>query len=236
MRSVTAFRPCWESRDLGFRILDVGFEELAVERFAQNSSSEISISNILDVAHRSHRRRTACRPECPTRFFGRKLRKLTSSRSKSSTTKSKHFLRYDGDAALAQARAIDERRAKNQPVGLLAGLPVAVKDLICTQRRTDDLRLEDPGKLPPAVRCDGHRETAGRRCRVHRPDEHGRVRDGRLDRELRVLPPRAIPGTWPAFPAAPAAGRRPAWRRAWPAFRSAPTPAARSASRPACAA
>ncbi len=43
------------------------------------------------------------------------------------------FLRYDADAALAQARSIDERRAKGQSVGLLGGLPVAVKDLICTQ-------------------------------------------------------------------------------------------------------
>jgi len=45
----------------------------------------------------------------------------------------KAFLRYDGDAAVAQAKAIDERRAKGQPVGLLGGLPVAVKDLICTK-------------------------------------------------------------------------------------------------------
>jgi aspartyl-tRNA(Asn)/glutamyl-tRNA(Gln) amidotransferase subunit A len=43
------------------------------------------------------------------------------------------FLRCDGDAALAQAKAIDERRAKGQSVGLLGGLPMAVKDLICTK-------------------------------------------------------------------------------------------------------
>ncbi len=40
------------------------------------------------------------------------------------------FLRFDRDAALQQARAIDERRAQGQPLGKLAGLPVAVKDLL----------------------------------------------------------------------------------------------------------
>jgi len=41
------------------------------------------------------------------------------------------FLRVDEKRALAQAAAIDARRAKKQPVGRLAGLPVAVKDLLC---------------------------------------------------------------------------------------------------------
>jgi aspartyl-tRNA(Asn)/glutamyl-tRNA(Gln) amidotransferase subunit A len=45
----------------------------------------------------------------------------------------KAFLRYDADAALRQSRSIDERRAKGQTVGLLGGLPVAMKDLICTR-------------------------------------------------------------------------------------------------------
>jgi aspartyl-tRNA(Asn)/glutamyl-tRNA(Gln) amidotransferase subunit A len=47
--------------------------------------------------------------------------------------KVKAFLRFDGNAAVARAKAIDERRAKGQGVGLLGGLPVAVKDLICTK-------------------------------------------------------------------------------------------------------
>jgi aspartyl-tRNA(Asn)/glutamyl-tRNA(Gln) amidotransferase subunit A len=45
--------------------------------------------------------------------------------------KVKAFLRYDGDAALQQAKAIDDRRASGKTIGLLGGLPVAVKDLIC---------------------------------------------------------------------------------------------------------
>jgi aspartyl-tRNA(Asn)/glutamyl-tRNA(Gln) amidotransferase subunit A len=43
------------------------------------------------------------------------------------------FLHVDRAAALAQAAVIDARREAGKPVGLLAGLPVAVKDVLCTQ-------------------------------------------------------------------------------------------------------
>ena len=43
------------------------------------------------------------------------------------------FLHLDIDAALAQAKEIDARRAARKPVGKLGGLPVAIKDVICTK-------------------------------------------------------------------------------------------------------
>jgi aspartyl-tRNA(Asn)/glutamyl-tRNA(Gln) amidotransferase subunit A len=45
------------------------------------------------------------------------------------------FLHVDETAALEQARAIDQRRKLGQPVGRLAGLPVALKDVLCTAGR-----------------------------------------------------------------------------------------------------
>ncbi len=41
------------------------------------------------------------------------------------------FLRVDGESALAKAADVDRRRKAGEPVGRLAGLPVAVKDVLC---------------------------------------------------------------------------------------------------------
>jgi aspartyl-tRNA(Asn)/glutamyl-tRNA(Gln) amidotransferase subunit A len=43
------------------------------------------------------------------------------------------FLNHKADAALQQAQQIDAKRQAGQPVGLLAGLPVGLKDNICVQ-------------------------------------------------------------------------------------------------------
>jgi aspartyl-tRNA(Asn)/glutamyl-tRNA(Gln) amidotransferase subunit A len=42
------------------------------------------------------------------------------------------FLRVDRAAALRQAADVDQRRRAGKPVGRLGGLPVAVKDILCT--------------------------------------------------------------------------------------------------------
>ena len=43
------------------------------------------------------------------------------------------FLRVDADAAIGRAEEIDRRRTTGKPLGRLAGLPVAVKDVLCTK-------------------------------------------------------------------------------------------------------
>jgi aspartyl-tRNA(Asn)/glutamyl-tRNA(Gln) amidotransferase subunit A len=47
--------------------------------------------------------------------------------------KIKAFLHVDPDRALAQAKAIDDKRGRGEAVGKLGGLPVAIKDVICTK-------------------------------------------------------------------------------------------------------
>jgi aspartyl-tRNA(Asn)/glutamyl-tRNA(Gln) amidotransferase subunit A len=42
------------------------------------------------------------------------------------------FIHVSADAALEAARVIDTRRARGEALGVLAGVPVAVKDLLCT--------------------------------------------------------------------------------------------------------
>jgi aspartyl-tRNA(Asn)/glutamyl-tRNA(Gln) amidotransferase subunit A len=47
--------------------------------------------------------------------------------------KVKAFLHVNESEALAQARAVDERRKRGGKLGKLAGIPVAVKDVLCTK-------------------------------------------------------------------------------------------------------
>jgi aspartyl-tRNA(Asn)/glutamyl-tRNA(Gln) amidotransferase subunit A len=43
------------------------------------------------------------------------------------------FLKLDDDAVRSQAKTVDARRAAGQPLGALAGIPVAIKDVLCVK-------------------------------------------------------------------------------------------------------
>lgn len=43
------------------------------------------------------------------------------------------FLHVDRDEAIRQAESVDQKRASGQSVGLLGGIPVATKDVLCTK-------------------------------------------------------------------------------------------------------
>ncbi len=45
----------------------------------------------------------------------------------------KAFLHVDESRALEQARAVDVKRQRGEPLGALAGLPVALKDVLCVR-------------------------------------------------------------------------------------------------------
>ena len=134
---------------------------------------------------------------------------------------------------LAPEAAPDGVGASAAPLG---GVPLAVKDLFCTEgvpSQAGSRILE--GYRPPYTATVVER-LAGRRRAAAGQDQPGRVRDGLLERELRL---RA--GPQPVGPLARArrlVGRERGrgGRRAWLRGRSAPTPAARSASPPPCAA
>ncbi len=60
------------------------------------------------------------------------------------------FLTVTRDHALAQANAIDERRVRGEDLGPLAGIPIAVKDVICTRGiRTTCASKILPNFIPP---------------------------------------------------------------------------------------
>ena len=102
------------------------------------------------------------------------------------------------DQARARAAEIDRLVAAGQDPGPLAGVPVALKDLLCTRGvpTTCSSRILE-GWLPPYDATVVSRLSAAGAV-IHREDQHGRVRHGLFDRALGVRPhpqpPRLEPG------------------------------------------
>ena len=97
------------------------------------------------------------------------------------------------------AAGIDRRRAAGERLGPLAGVPIAIKDVLVTEGMpsTAGSRILE-GWIPPYDATPGAPRARGGHGPA-RQDQHGRVRDGLVDRALRVRPdpqpvgPRAHP-------------------------------------------
>ena len=102
------------------------------------------------------------------------------------------FLALDADGALSTARDVDARRAAAEQLHPLAGVPIAVKDVVATAgiANTAGSRIWRVGSR----RTTPSSYAAPRgRAADPRQDQHGLVRDGQLDEHS--LRPHRTPGT-----------------------------------------
>ena len=113
------------------------------------------------------------------------------------------FLAIDADGARERAREIDA--APERPP--LAGVPIAVKDALCDARpaRPPAARGSSRASVRPTTPpwCD-RLSAAG--AVGHRQDQHGRVRDGLVHRELGLPGRRATRGTRARVPGGSSGG------------------------------
>ena len=98
------------------------------------------------------------------------------------------FISVDPEGALTHADDIDQRRTGRRGVGAFGGHSLGPQRCPLRTRRAHHLWLENPRTLHRPVRRHGRRAAARRRRRLHRQDQHGRVRDGLVLRKLLFRP------------------------------------------------
>jgi len=127
------------------------------------------------------------------RFSAAELAAEALGYAQAENPKTNAYLHFSPERALAAAKRVDEQIARGEELGPLAGVPVAVKDVILTEgvRTTCGSKLLADYIPPYDATAVIRLERAGGGDR--RQDQLRRVRHGILDREL-GLRPGAQPG------------------------------------------
>ncbi len=85
------------------------------------------------------------------------------------------FIHIDPEHALAQARALDRKKANGERIGPLHGIPVGYQGYFRHRRLSDRMRIANSCRAPPAGRCGrGSSVARGRRCH-HRQNGDDRI-------------------------------------------------------------
>ncbi len=178
---------------------------------------------------RSSRRRLARKEASAVDVADAHLKKLDEHRALNA------FITETPDQAREMAKASDARRAKGE-AGLLEGVPLAIKDLFCTEGVQTTAASNILEGFVPQYESTVTANLWKSRRGDGRQDQPRRIRHGLLEHDQPFRRRREsveAPGRQPQAGAGRLVGRlggarsRPTWCRAAPA----PTPAARSASR-----
>jgi aspartyl-tRNA(Asn)/glutamyl-tRNA(Gln) amidotransferase subunit A len=87
------------------------------------------------------------------------------------------YLTVDTDGALSQAQSADQRLAADDAAPL-TGIPLGIKDLMCTKGLRTTCASKILGKFHPAIRRHGNHPFEKRRGGDRGQAEHGRVCHG----------------------------------------------------------
>ena len=146
------------------------------------------------------------------------------------------FLTLSKERAMAKAAEMDALAAKGEKLPPLGGVPVGIKDVMVTKGVRTTAGSKILGNYIPPYDCTAVAAAGSSGRGGAGKIELRRVRDGLVQRKLRLEAGAQSRAISRAFPEVPREDRRRRWRRTWQWRRWVPIPAARFASRPRFAA
>ena len=146
----------------------------------------------------------------------------------------KGYLTLTADIALEGAAAADAGFQRGDEMPPLAGIPIAIKDVICTKGVLTTCGSKILGNFVSPYDATVMTKLASAGSGDDRQNEHGRVRDGVIDGELGVSDHAQIRGIWKLSPVAQAEAPQLLLLQAKRSARLDLTPAARFGNPPPC--